>query len=205
MSSALLPLILTLSALGAPARPDEPKPNGAAPAETAGPGTGPSRAPGPTTAPRSPIPVLQKPGRLTVELRDGESRKPAAGRARVVADGKSILPAGAPAAVDGYFLVDGSVRLEVPAGACRLQVDGGPTRLPYDAVLNVAPGGSEERTIYFVSPAQYAFGRAGWVSADPLYSAGTLPPEKAWTAARANDVAALALDDPELLAERPPR
>ena len=192
MSPALLALALLLAPAAEPERPAQPTPPtpGARPARSAA-------EPGPAE-PLSARPAPPKPGRLTIELRDAETRQPAAGRARVSAGEKELLPPGAIPAGGGFFLVDGSVRLEVPAGGCRLQVDGGPLRLPYDRIFEVAPGGAEERTIFFIRPPQLAFERAGWYPTDPLYSAGTRPPAEALLAARARGLAALGLDGPQL-------
>jgi len=159
------------------------------------------------SAPESPVAadrtVVGKPATVTVELRDGLTRKPVAGRVRLSRGEDAFAPEGAVPAGAGFFLVDGSTRLRVPAGSCRLQVDGGPTRLPYDAPLNLAPGGSEERTIFLMSPPQYGFVRAGWTPTDPFYSAGSLPADRAALAARAVGVGALGLRAPA--AADPPR
>lgn len=185
MSISALALVLALAAPAGEGAPP-PKP----PAAEAG-------APAPAPAP--------KPARLIIELRDGEGGKTGSGRCRVTVDGRAILPADAIMVGDGWFVVDGSLKMTVPPGECRLEVDGGPTRLPYDRTMSLTAGASEEKTIFLLRPEQYAFERAGWCLADPFYSAGTAGPEAAAAAARATGLAAVGLDSPELAAGRVPR
>ena len=184
--SALL-LTALLAAAGAPEPPAPPAPPRAA-----------------EPAPAAP-PKAAGTGRLVIELRDSETRKPAAARARVSLGDREFAPAGATAAGGGVFLVDGSAELQVPAGSCQLQINAGPLRLPYDKTVEIAPGAREKRTVYLVTPRHLAFERAGWYPADPLYSAGALPPERAVLAARAAGLAAVGLDVPGPAGARAPR
>src|SRR5512135_566059 len=106
--------------------------------------------PGLNPPPAAPAPAPPpKTGRLKLEVRDGRSGRPAPARARVTGAGREFVPPGA-AAAGGWFLLDGAAELELPAGACRVEIDGGPRRLPYEAAVTVEPGRTEKRTVLLV-------------------------------------------------------
>ncbi len=131
-----------------------------------------------------------RPGTLVVELRELETRKPAAALVRVTSGGKSYGPANKA----GVFVLEGRITLKLPPARYRLRVDAGRRRLPYDKNVEMFSGETATRVILIKRSPHLDFARSGWLAVDPLFSSGARPPGEAVKAARAVGLDALGLD-----------
>jgi hypothetical protein len=145
-----------------------------------------------TAAGAQPPAAAPRPGTLTLQLLDYDSRQPAVALVRL-SDGERDL---GPAGPGGWFALRGRLALPLAPGRYRLRVDGGRRRLPYDAEVAVRAGAIESRTVYLRQPEHLAFERSGWLAADPLVASAGSPAAEAALAAEAAGVLALGLERP---------
>jgi hypothetical protein len=134
---------------------------------------------------------------LTLRLLDHQSKSPTVAMARLSRDQKTFLP---PAAICNgqWFVLDTKAAFKLAPGDYRLQINGGPRRLPYDKMLTLSAA-NLLRTVYLRLPGHLFFELDNLLPVDPLFSAGSRPDSEALAVSRASGVTVTSLLRPDSL------